>query len=69
MASSDYNDLLDTSAAARILGITESLVRRYCRRGLLGKPVADRWVISKEDLKEFRKKPRKVGRPSRRKSA
>ena len=56
--------LLTTTQAADWLGITESLVRRYCRDGRLrGQKLARDWLIEKDDLEQFAQKPRKVGRP------
>ena len=56
--------LLTTTQAADWLGITESLVRRYCRDGRLEAIKLGRdWFIVESDLEQFAAKPRKVGRP------
>ena len=56
--------LLTTTQAADWLGVTESLVRRYCRDGRLEATKLGRdWFIVESDLEHFAQKPRKVGRP------
>jgi len=56
--------LYSTAEAAEILGLTQSLVRRYCRDGRL--PcirVGRSWAITQEALDEFRDTPRPTGYP------
>ena len=57
------NALLDIPQAAERLGVSQSLVRRYCREGRLGFKVGSRWVIDADQLKQFAGTPRKRGRP------
>ena len=55
--------LYSTAEAAELLGITESLVRRYCREGRIGARVGERWVISADEVRLFRQIGRHPGRP------
>ena len=54
-----------TAEAARILGITPRLVRKYCSEGRLGSVIGRDYSITHDDLMRFQKKPRRVGRPKR----
>jgi len=56
-------NLLSIPEAAERLGLSPSLVRRYCRQGRLGQRVGGRWVISEIELVRFDKEPRPVGYP------
>ncbi len=47
--------------AATVLGITPSLLTRYCRAGRIGEKVGCRWLISSEELDAFRKVDRHPG--------
>ena len=69
MAIVEMNDLLSTSEAAKILGVTQRLIGRYCKQGRLGKKVAERYLITRKELEKFRKSKRAPGRPSSRPSA
>lgn len=59
----NLTDLLTPAAAAAELGITPRLMRRYCEQGRLGQKIGGRYLISREDLDEFKQVPRKVGNP------
>jgi excisionase family DNA binding protein len=56
-------DLLSVAQAAERLGLSPSLIRRYCRQGRLGVRVGGRWVISSDHLEQFVKEPRSIGYP------
>lgn len=56
-------ELLTPEDVAARLRIRESLVRRYCQQGRIGRKIGDRWFITPEELREFRKIPRHPGRP------
>ena len=58
-------NLLDIPQAAERLGVSQSLVRRYCRQGRIGIKVGSRWVIDADQLKQFSGTPRERGRPKR----
>ena len=50
--------------AAEILGISQPLIRKYCRsKRLCAHQVGRSWVIKKEDLIAFKKIPRRAGHP------
>jgi len=53
-----------TAQAAAELGISEGLVRRYCRAGRLGSRIGRNFSITKTQLKRFAEKERKAGRPA-----
>ena len=63
--TTSIQDMFTSTEAAVYLGITDSLVRKYCRRGELK---ADRfgrnWVMTKRELDRFKKIPRPVGNPN-----
>lgn len=56
-------DLYNINQAARMLGLSPSILRRYCRQGRLGQKVGKSWIISSSDLEQFVKEPRRVGYP------
>lgn len=47
--------------AAEELGLTPQRVRQFCREGRLGQRLGREWVITREELEEFKKIPRKPG--------
>lgn len=57
--------LLTTNQVAKALNLSSSLIRRYCREGRLGQRVGSRYIITADDLEEFKKIPRKVGQPKK----
>jgi excisionase family DNA binding protein len=59
---------LTTQQVAKKLGLTESLVRRYCRQGKLKgekRHGGSGWDIAPQEVARFSKIPRKIGRPKR----
>ena len=55
--------------AAAALGISERLVRAYCRSGRLrAEHVGRFWLIEKRSLQDFKKTPRPRGNPNFKKS-
>jgi len=56
-------DLLSVPQVAQRLGLSTSIVRRYCRTGRLGVKVGGRWVIPSDHLEQFVKEPRPKGYP------
>jgi excisionase family DNA binding protein len=59
----DTPALLDIPQAAQRLGLSQSLIRRYCRQGRLGFKLGSRWVIPLDHIEQFVKEPRPAGRP------
>ena len=55
--------LLSIPQAAQRLGLSASLIRRYCRQGRLGIKVGGRWVIPLDHIEQFVKEPRPIGYP------
>lgn len=56
-------DLVDVEDAAIELGVGTSQVRNLCRSGRLGSYILSRFIITRQELDEFKKIPRPVGRP------
>jgi excisionase family DNA binding protein len=57
--------MYNATEAARYLGISDSLVRRYCRAGEISALRFGRnWAIKKRELDRFKKTPRPVGNPN-----
>lgn len=56
--------LYSTAEAAEKLGITESLVRRYCRHGRIGTRIGKVWVISADEIRLFKQIDRQPGNPN-----
>ena len=56
-------NLFSVPQAAERLGVTESLVRRWCRAGKLGVKVGGRWIVTESELEQFAAVPRHPGRP------
>lgn len=51
--------------AARILGISDAMVRRYCiDERLRGRKIGRDWVIESEELERFKAIPRETGNPN-----
>jgi excisionase family DNA binding protein len=58
----DRKALLTSLQAAEYLGISDSMVRRYCRKGAIPAVKAGKtWIIADYDLKHFSPTPH--GRP------
>lgn len=57
-----------TAEAADELGVDESLVRRYCRQGLLGERIGRNFSITAAQLRKFASVPRKPGRKAKRRA-
>ena len=52
-----------TSQAAAVIGISNGLVRRYCRQGRLGELIGRNYSITEKQLRRFLDVPRTVGPP------
>lgn len=60
---------LNSTEAAEYMGLSDSLVRRYCRAGKIkAHQVGRNWAIRKSECDRFLKQPRPVGNPTFRKS-
>lgn len=58
-----------TAEAARILGVSVQQVRYLCGHGRLGHKVGRDWIITDEDLADYRPNPRGGYHPRKRKEA
>jgi len=57
--------LLSTTEAAKRLGLSEAMVRRYCAQGRLpAMKVGKGWAIRRWDVERFAANPRQIGRPA-----
>ena len=54
-------NLYSVSQAASYLGVSTSLVRRYCRQGRFGEKIGKSWIITSDELDVYQ--PPKMGRP------
>ena len=58
-------NLFNATEAAEYLGLTDSLVRSYCRqRRIKAERIGRNWVITKKELDRFKKQPRPMGNPN-----
>lgn len=58
-------NMFNSTEAADYLGLTDSMVRRYCRLGqLAAKRFGRNWAITKNELDRFKKIPRVTGNPN-----
>lgn len=57
------NDVLTTAEAAKELGISPYTVRIYCLQGRLGQKFGPVWLITRDELEEFKANRRPPGRP------
>lgn len=56
--------LIDTTEAARMLGFTADMVRRYCRAGRIdAHDIGGHWLIEPAEIRRFAKIPREKGWP------
>lgn len=65
-SSSGYNsfmELLSVKQAAEELGLSENRVREFCQEGRFGEKVGHQWIITRAELEDFKKIPRKRGNP------
>ena len=57
--------LIDTKEAARLLGVSPDLIRRYCVAGRIAAlRIAGRWLIEPAEIRRFAKIPRQKGWPA-----
>lgn len=59
----DGIEIVDQLDAARELGVTKNQVQNLCCQGRLGTHIFGRFLITRQELDEFKKIPRPVGRP------
>ena len=58
-------NLFNATEAAEFLGLTDSLVRNYCRQSRIkADRVGRNWVITRKELERFKKTPRPFGNPN-----
>ena len=58
-------NLFNATEAAKYLGLTDSMVRNYCRQQRIkAERVGRNWVITKRELDRFKKTPRPIGNPN-----
>lgn len=60
---------IGTKEAAKLLGVSESYIRKLCRQGRLKAklipPFEDRWAISRAEIERFKRTRRSRGRPKK----
>lgn len=58
-------NLFNCTEAAVYVGLTDSMVRNYCRKQKIkAERVGRNWVISRKELDRFKKTPRPMGNPN-----
>lgn len=55
--------ILSPQEAADELGVSLSRVHQFCQKNRLGQRVGGVWIISREELDEFKRTPRYPGKP------
>jgi excisionase family DNA binding protein len=55
--------ILSVDDVAERLKVSSRFVRRLCQTGRIGKALGGRYVISEDELREFKKNRRGPGRP------
>lgn len=58
-------NLYTAEQAAEILGITSRALRFHCNQGRIGQKVGTLWLISQQELDDFKDQPRRVGNPGK----
>ena len=56
--------ILSCEEAAERLNVSVVRVRQFCREGRIGKRLGKLWIIQEAELEQFRRRPRKNGRPT-----
>lgn len=56
-------NLLTIAEAAEELGFHYNTVYRFCVAGRLGQKIGRQWLITREELNQFKATPRPPGRP------
>jgi excisionase family DNA binding protein len=57
------DELLTVQEVAKELNRSQHRVREYFREGRLGKKIGRQWLVTREELEEFKSIPRKRGAP------
>lgn len=65
MASDVMDSLYTVDQAAEVVGITPRALRLHCEQGRIGKKLGSLWLISQQELDEFKDQPRRVGNPGK----
>jgi excisionase family DNA binding protein len=61
----NMQEVCTTKEAAEIIGIHETLVRRYCQQARISaKQVGKQWILDRTDVEKFAKKDRPYGNPN-----
>ena len=61
------DELLTVQEVAKELNRSQHRVREYFREGRLGKKIGRQWLVTREQLEEFKKIPRIKGAPRKNK--
>lgn len=56
-------EFLTTKEAAEELGIAETTARLYCQEGRFGQKIGRQWLITRQEIEEFKQQRRPPGRP------
>lgn len=58
-------EIISSEDAANELGISVITLRKHCQDGKLGTKFGNSWLITRQELEEFKKNRRKPGRPKK----
>jgi hypothetical protein len=56
-------EIMTVKQAAKALGISGRRVRQLCEQGIMGRKVADMWIIEPKDVERYKAMRRPPGRP------
>jgi excisionase family DNA binding protein len=62
--STENRQYLSTKDAAELLKVSQVRVRQFCQEGRIGQKVGDRYLILRDEVLQFLRKDRPVGRPT-----
>ncbi len=60
MATVNTEDLISTTEAAILIGVSERRVQQYCKNGRLGFKAGRNYLITRRDARKFKANPRGI---------
>jgi excisionase family DNA binding protein len=54
---------MTVAEVAEELQLSQERIRKLCQAGRLGQKIGRQWLVTREELEEFKRKRRKPGRP------
>jgi excisionase family DNA binding protein len=56
---------ITTTEAAEMLGVSEERVRQLCQAGEIGRKFADRWLLTREEVEDFKPRHKRTRGPEK----